>query len=484
MMEERELQELLKNLVKLPSESEWVEFKLNFHSAVEIGERISALSNGACLFNQHFGYLVFGVKDELQTIEGTSFKASKHKVKNQELETWLIQRLSPRIDFRYYEFLYDSKPIVIYEIPAATTQPTRFINEAYIRVGSYTRKLNEFPEKETKIWSKKSSRSFEADIAKRNLSQDDIVRYLDTQMYFDLLKIPYPTNRESVIEKFKSEKFVKEVGGKWHITNLGAILFAKNIDEFDSLSRKAVRVIVYKGKNRVFTVREQIGCKGYAVGYEGLINWMNSQLPANEEIGKAFRKEARMYPEIAIRELVANTIIHQDFRETGTGPMIEIFDDRIEFTNPGLPLITTNRFIDEFQSRNETLAAFMRRIGICEEKGSGIDKVIYHAELYQLPGPDFQTKEKHTKAIMYAFKELNDMDKNDKVRAAYQHACLCYVSNEKMTNQSLRNRFKIEEKNAAIVSRIIRDTLEAELIKLDDPDSKSRKYVKYIPFWA
>lgn len=264
-------------------------------------------------------------------------------------------------------------------------------------------------------------------------------------MYFDLLKIPYPTNRESVIEKFKSEKFVKEVGGKWHITNLGAILFAKNIDEFDSLSRKAVRVIVYKGKNRVFTVREQIGCKGYAVGYEGLINWMNSQLPANEEIGKAFRKEARMYPEIAIRELVANTIIHQDFRETGTGPMIEIFDDRIEFTNPGLPLITTNRFIDEFQSRNETLAAFMRRIGICEEKGSGIDKVIYHAELYQLPGPDFQTKEKHTKAIMYAFKELNDMDKNDKVRAAYQHACLCYVSNEKMTNQSLRNRFKIEE---------------------------------------
>ena len=80
-----------------------------------------------------------------------------------------------------------------------------------------------------------------------------------------------------------------------------------------------------------------------------------------------FRNEARMYPEIAIRELVANTIIHQDFKEKGTGPMVEIFKDRIEFTNPGLPLITTNRFIDEYQSRNEILASFMRKIGICEE---------------------------------------------------------------------------------------------------------------------
>lgn len=483
-MNEIELKELLKNLIKLPKESEWVEFKLNYHSAEEIGERISALSNGAALFNQQNAYLVFGIKDELQTIEGTNFKPSTKKVKKQELETWLHQWLSPKIDFRFYEFKYDGKEIVIFEIPAAISQPTRFANIAFIRVGSYTRKLNEFPEKEAKIWNKKTKTSFEEEIAKRNVATDEIVKLLDTQSYFDLLELPYPSNRTSVIDKFVSEKFIKQVGAKYHITNLGAILFAKDIKVFSTLTRKAIRVIVYKGKNRVFTEREQEGSKGYAVGFEGLINWINSQLPANEEIGEAFRKDARMYPEIAIRELVANTIIHQDFRETGSGPMIEIFEDRIEFTNPGLPLITTNRFIDEFQSRNEILAAFMRRIGICEEKGSGIDKVVFNAELYQLPAPDFQSKEKHTKVIMYAFKELNKMDKKDKVRAAYQHACLCYVSNEKMTNQSLRKRFKIEEKNAAIASRIIRDTLESELVKLDDPESKSRKFVKYIPFWA
>lgn len=483
-MSVEELNELLIELVKLPKESEWVEFKQNFHSEIEIGERISALSNGAALFNQQHGYLVFGVKDSLQTIEGTSFRPSKKKVKGQELETWLYQRLSPKVDYRFFEFTHNNKDVVIFEIPAAIDQPTKFEHTAFVRVGSYTRKLRDFPDKESKIWNRKTTRTFEEEIAKQRLTSAEIISLLDSQNYYDLLKLPYPSNRDGVIEKFLSEKFIKKAGSKYHITNLGAILFAKDIKQFDKLQRKAVRIIVYKGNNRVYTEREQIGTYGYAVGFEGMINWVNSQLPANEEIGKAFRKDARMYPEIAIRELVANAIIHQDFREAGTSPMIEIFDDRIEITNPGLPLITTSRFIDEFQSRNEILASFMRRIGICEEKGSGIDKVVFNAELFQLPAPDFQTKEKHTKAIMYAFKELNDMDKKDKVRATYQHACLCYVSNDKMTNQSLRKRFKIDSKNAAIASRIIKDTLESEMIKLDDPESKSRKYVKYIPFWA
>lgn len=487
-MNEQELNSLLEHLVKLPKETEWVEFKLNFHSAEEIGERISALANGACLLNQENGYLIFGVDHKLQTIEGTSFKPSEKKQKGQELENWLHQFLDPRIDFRIYEFQYKSpsgdKLMAIFEIPSATIQPVKYDRTGYVRVGSYTRKLSDFPEKEARIWNKKVLKHYETEIAKRNVTADEVIRLLDTQAFFDLLKLAYPTNRKAVLEKLESEKFIKSFSGKFHITNLGGILIAKNIEEFDHLSRKVVRVIVYKGKNRVFTEREQPGKKGYAIGFEGLISFINSQLPANEEIGKAFRKDARMYPEIAIRELVANALIHQNFRETGTGPMIEIFQDRIEFTNPGLPLITTTRFIDEYQSRNVVLASFMRRIGICEEKGSGIDKVIHNAELYQLPAPDFQAKEKHTKTIMYSFRELNDMDKNDKIRATYQHACLCYVSNEKMTNQSLRKRFQIAEKNYSIASRIIRDTLESKQIKEDDPESTSKKYAKYIPYWA
>lgn len=201
------------------------------------------------------------------------------------------------------------------------------------------------------------------------------------------------------------------------------------------------------------------------------------------KIWKALRKEVRMYPEISIRELVANSIIHQDFAEQGF-PMVEIYSDRIEISNPGLPLISSERFIDEYVSRNDSLADLMRRMGFCEEKGSGLDKTIFYNELYQLPAINIFLQERRTIVCMYAYKTFNNTDKNDKIRACYQHACLKYVSNEKMTNQSLRERFGIEPHNYSIASRIIRDALEDKVIKEDDPESKSRKFASYIPFWA
>ncbi|MDC7999695.1 putative DNA binding domain-containing protein [Aequorivita todarodis] len=481
-MNEKQLIELINELVKQPHESEWVEFKHNYHAVEEIGERISALANGACIHNQDFGYLVFGVEDKTHTILGTTFKPKTHKKGNEEIEHWLSQRIDPRIDFNIFEFNYDeNRRIAVFVIPAAHNRPVDFMKNAYIRIGSITRKLSEFPEKEAKIWRKKS-KPFEEEIASDGLTIADIVRLLSTETYFDLLKLPYPTNQEGVIEKFVEEGLVIKNKG-YAITQLGAVLFAKNLQDFDSVYRKTVRVILYKGKNKVETEREQIGGRGYALGFEGLVNWVNSHLPANEEIGKVLRTESRMYPEIAIRELIANALIHQDFTVKGF-PMIEVYSDRIEISNPGIPLITPDRFIDAYRSRNEKLADLMRRLGFCEEKGSGLDKVIYYNELFQLPPINVEASENRTTVAMYSYKKLNDLDKKEKIRACYQHACLKHVSNEKMTNQSLRERFKIEARNYSIASRIIRDALEENVIKEVDPTNKSRKYASYIPFWA
>ena len=483
MINEQQLRGLVNELVKLPKECEWVEFKHNFHSAEEIGERISALSNGACLQQEQFGYLVFGVEDETHNIIGTTFKPKIRKEKGQELEHWLITRINPKIDVEIYDFAYDDiRRIAVYVIPAAKNQPIDFLHNAYIRIGSYTKKLAEFPDKEAKIW-RKTTVPFEKEIARSNLSPSDVVRMLSTETYFDLLKIPYPSNQQGVIDKFLNEGLVVKEKSNYAVTKLGAILFAKNLAEFESVSRKSIRVIVYKGKNKVETEREQIGIKGYALGFEGLVDWINSQLPANEEIGKALRTESKMYPEIAIRELVANALVHQDFSEKGF-PMVEIFKDRIEISNSGTPLITPERFIDAYLSRNEKLADLMRRMGFCEEKGSGLDKVIYFNELYQLPPINVVVSESRTRVTIYSYKTLNNLDKKEKIRACYQHACLKYVSNEKMTNQSLRDRFKIEDHNYSIASRVIRDALEEKVIKEDDPTNKSRKYASYIPFWA
>jgi ATP-dependent DNA helicase RecG len=479
-----ELKNITTQLTNLPVESEWVEFKENNCSPEEIGKRISALANGACLSDQRFGYLVFGIEDNKHEIKGTRFKPKQEKVGGEDLEHWLIKMLSPKIDFRIYEFDMNDKSLVLLEIPAATNNPVRFRHKAYIRIGSYTKELTEYPEKERQIWNKTAKIVFETKIAKQNLSTDEIVKYLDIQKFFDLTGMPFPATRKGIIDRYESEKFIIKEHNKYSITNLGAILFGKDLRDFERLTRKSTRTVTYKGKNRANILKDKTEFKGYAVGFENIIEFVNSQLPSNEEIGKALRKENRMLPEIAIRELIANAIIHQDFTETGTGVLIELFDDRLEITNPGKPLITTLRFIDEYKSRNEKLADCMRRMRICEELGSGIDKAILDIEKAQLPAPEFLEMERHTKAILFAHIDFKDMSKNDRIRCCYQHCCLRYVSNDKMTNKSLRERFQIDARNSAMVSRVIDQTIKTELIKNEDEESTSKKYAKYIPAWA
>ena len=101
----------------------------------------------------------------------------------------------------------------------------------------------------------------------------------------------------------------------------------------------------------------------------------------------------------------------------------------------------------------------MRRMGMCEERGSGIDKVVFQTELYQLPAPKFEVAEGFTRSTLFGHRPLNKMDKADKVRACYLHACLRYVSQDFMTNTSLRQRFGIASKNSATASRMIRDAI-------------------------
>lgn len=477
---------IVKELQAFPKECEWVEFKVDNSNPQEIGEYISALSNSSCYHNQRFGYLVFGVENKSHRIIGTSFKPARKKVKGQELENWLATQLNPRIDFSFFEVKVNNLPVVVVRVDSTLHTPVKFRGVSYIRVGSYKKKLQEHPEKERKIWSKDSSRVFEKEIAISNVTQTQVTELLDYPSFFELLSLPIPSNSFLIIEKLIQEKIIIErTNSTYDITNLGAILFAKNLNEFDKISRKAIRVIFYDGNTKRRTLKEQTGQKGYAVGFEGLINFIHDRLPSNEIIEKAIRKEVPVFPILAIRELVANAIIHQEFAISGSSPMIEIFDNRIEITNPGKPLIDPLRFIDHSpESRNEKLASYMRRVGICEERGSGIDKVIHECEVFQLPAPDFIVGEKYTRAILYSPRTLRQMDKRDKVRACYQHCCLKYVMGEYMTNESLRERFGIKPENYSMASRIISDTIKSGFIKDYDPESTSKKYAKYIPIWA
>jgi len=371
-------------------------------------------------------------------------------------------------------------------VQPAVGAPVAFKGIEWIRVGSIKKKLKEHPGKEKELWQVISRLSFEKGVAAAGVTGDEVLARLDYPKFFELSGQPLAANRSGILDRLVVDLLiVAKENDCFDITNLGAILFAKQLSQFEGLGRKGFRVIRYKGTNRVETEHEKPGVTGYAAGFEGLVGYINDQLPRNEVMGTALRKEVRMYPERAIRELVANAMIHQDFGISGTGPMVEIFDDRLEISNPGLPLIDTLRFLDHSpRSRNEILADLMRRLGICEERGSGFDKVVFEMEFFQLPAPDVRTDTTHTRVILFAHQELAKMDKQDKVRACYLHCCLLYVSNKVMTNTTLRERFKIAEQNYSIASRIIGDSLESELVKQQDPTNKSKKMARYVPFWV
>ena len=476
---------LVRELCKLPRETEWVEFKTNFADPEEIGEYLSALSNAAALNGKAFGFMVWGVENGTHRIVGTTFSPKAARKGNEPPETWLLKLLSPKIDFQFHELTVDGLAVVLLAIGRAYRHPVRFKSEGFLRIGPVTKPLKEAPDRERDLWRILDQTPFEDLVAVERASADDAVRLLDCPAYFDLIEQPLPENRDGILNALAADGIITRCDAwGWDITNLGALLFAKRLSDFPALARKAMRVIEYMGNGRIETRREYLEEKGYANGFAGLVGYINGQLPTNEVIGQALRQTVAMYPELAVRELVANALIHQDLFISGAGPTVEIFSDRIEITNPGEPLVDTQRFVDSPpRSRNERLASLMRRFRICEERGSGIDKVVFQVEFFQLPAPLFENPDGSTRAVLFAHKPLQAMDKADRVRACYLHACLRFVTRQSMTNASIRERFGIDEKNAAHASRILGEAVDAGMIAVRDA-SVGHKSRTYVPFWA
>ena len=483
--EEEDLGTLADRLVTLDRETTWVEFKENNTDPREIGEYISALANSAALEGRRRAYVMWGVVDEGHAVVGTTFRPESDKVGGEELENWLLRQLTPQLYFRFHTFVYRGHTVVLLEIEPSAQRPVQFQGAEFIRIGSYKKKLKDHRDHERRLWRLFDTDTFENSAALDRLSVERITQLIDYPSYFSLVGTPLPENRSLILETLEQAGIISfDIATDWAITNRGALLFAVDLNNFPSLSRKALRVIQYKGISRVTTIREQIGQRGYASGFKGLVTYVSDLLPESEVIGRALRTSTTAYPELAVRELIANALIHQDLTIPGSGPMVEIFDDRLEITNPGVPLVEPERFIDSPpQSRNERLARMMRQMGICEERGSGWDKITSVIEFNQLPPPLVEVTEVHTRVVLFAARPLASMEKDDRIRAVYQHASLRWVNRQPMTNATVRERFGIAQRNSAQASRLIREALDARLIMAHDPTAGPRS-IRYVPFWA
>jgi ATP-dependent DNA helicase RecG len=482
--EQRDI-DLIDELRSRPTETPWLEFKSNQNDQDQIGKLVSALSNSARLEGKETAFLVWGIEDESHDVIGTTFDPFSKKVGNQVFELWLRNKLSPAPAFQFRKVNHPDGNLVLLEIPAPTAAPTAFEGVPYIRVGSATPKLTDDAFRYQALIEKMRPYSWEFGVASSYLSDVEVLRLLDHESYFELTSQPAPGSNDQVLEKLEADKLIqRDVGGKWNILNLGAMLFANDLRRFGGgLERKGVRFIRYDGKDRTTTVtHRQDGQRGYASGFQGLLSYVNGLLPQNEHIGEALRQAHPLFPTLSVRELVANALIHQDMTITGAGPMIELFSDRIEITNPGVPLIETNRMVDHPpRSRNEALASLMRRMGMCEEQGSGLDKVFAEVELYQLPAPLLKASDSAMQVVLYGPRTFAEMSTDERVRACYWHTVLRYVSGDRMKNASLCDRLGIEKHNAAQATGVIKKTMENDLIKYADSDHPR---AGYYPWWG
>lgn len=433
------------------------------------------------------GFLAYGIRDTDAVLVGVQQDDVARIVNT--LANIGRDAIEPALAIDHAVVDYRGASVLLIRIPEQTAKPAhrrgKSIEESWIRSGGTTRKASR--QEIGALMLHGHAPRWEELRASTLLGTGQIAGLLDLARIAELLQRQLPDDEAELMRWLCDEKMLVPDGKGYYITNLGAIAAARDLEQFENLKRKRIRVIHYRGMNKVETINERMGQSGYAIGFEGLINYLKRILPRSEVIQQSLRTEVSVYPEIALRELIANALIHQDFSITGAGSMIEVFDDRIEFTNPGslLPGKRVDRLIGTTpESRNEGLASAFRRYRICEERGTGFQKVVAGIELFGLPPVVFTPMENAFKVTLYAPKKFADMSQTERIEACYQHAVLKFFSNDVMTNTSLRERLKIAEKQRAQISRLIRDAVDSGRIKRKDPHSKSSKFTEYLPYWG
>lgn len=466
------------SLYPIPSELNELDWKSGLSDKTErLAHHLSAFAN-----LKGGGILVYGVHND-----GTCFNLTQEEIDKtvKTLGNIAQNNLAYPIPIEHSIMEFEGHSLLFIYIPEQSDKPVHLrgkdIYASYYRSAGQTVKMSKNQVKA--LIATSQGITFEQQIAKEDIAKEIVLKLLNYKTLYRLLDKNIPQSTDVIIERLEDFHLCKQTGNTWSITNLGAILFANNLSDFPNMAGHEVIVRKYVGANNRQQEFEQHGVYGYAVGFEGLVDYI-MRFTSSEQIDVK-REAIPTYPRVAIREFVANALVHQDFGITGMPVTIEIFSNRLSITNAGAPLNDINRLIDlPPQSRNEQLAQMMFTLGICERRGSGIDRAIAAVEQMFLPPVKFTKSEQHTRVFMYPQKSLKEMTKQEKISACYQHACLKYEDGEKINNQSIRERFELSKNDSSIASRIISDTMEAGLIKPADIETASKKYMTYLPFYG
>ena len=417
--------------------------------------------------------MIFGVSDD-KRIVGTQAFSDPAKT-----ERDIYNRIGLRCTFETLQS--NGKRVLILHIPRSIIgHPTSYEGQYWMRSGESLEPMS--PERLRELLNE-GTPSYLDENEPGTYSWDEIKLLLAVERYYELIGSRMP-GEETQIRDFLRMHFVERAvfdASLFYIRRLGAITLARSLNDFPDIEHRAIRVMRLRGTSITDMVFDRVYSKGYAVVFDDVIDQISALLPVNEDFVGGLRDEHRDFSLVAIREIVANACVHQDFMEHG-GIDVTISSQRITVSNPGIPQIPTNRFVDEVYERNESLAEALRILRICEKRGSGIDRALENIEKQQTDAPEFIVRTRST-TVELRKGRFENMGMKERVNAAYLHCCLQAAKGEFLTNSSLRERFGLPKSKTAVTSQVIAAAVDAGLIFLDPATKGSRRTARYLPFY-
>jgi predicted HTH transcriptional regulator len=431
------------------------------------------------------GFLVFGIDDN-GTVKGLTQEESE--LFSERIANWARDLTTPEVRTQIFSFKFKNQALLGVYIEEAFDKPVHKKNgtleNSYLRAGGQSRQMTRDEIRQSMM----SSRHQRFEEMPATLPISIIENWKDYFEFSEFLKRTRfdSTDPDRLLEHLFAHKLVVRIDQRYVPTNLAVLTCAKNLAQFPSYERFAVRITEYSDTTKMQARRDQTIQSGVSLSLDLIVKHIIDTLPHSENIQNATKLRTSIIPPIAIRELIINSIMHRDFTKTNSFITVEIFSDRIEITNPGglLPDISVDRLIDHPSvCRNEVLSDFLRKLGLAEERGSGVDNALGAIEIWGLPPVIFENQRDYFKAIILMPREFNNMSKNERIIAVYQHACLNKLTGKFTTNSSLRERFKFSSNETTKIGRLINDAIEVGRIKLANPTSSKRDF-HYLPYWA
>jgi ATP-dependent DNA helicase RecG len=264
------------------------------------------------------------------------------------------------------------------------------------------------------------------------------------------------------------------VGVKPHleVSSAGWLCFAIDPQQKKEFRNSYIEFQIFKGNARDNPIRKYEIKGNLPHQIEQSIQLLKQYIWLVPTIEGIKREDIPAYPDVVLREVITNSVVHRDYRKMHHPVKIAMFDNRIEIENPGglMPGLTIYNLIHRRDWRNPLLAELMKKFGFGDMDGQGIDRLYAATLRIKVPPPIFIEHDNSFTIILSAPKSFDEFSPEEKRLMVI----IIVIMHEYIDNKNVRNCFGISaEKASTLIKSLVAD-------KILQPGGTSRKYAKYI----